>query len=93
MAYESDTQDLPPVTNWTKDWDWFDDQWGANAIDIWNDIRKECPVATTERYADPRRPSRPIRPTTTDIADSCCRRSAPKTSTRWKMRCERFVVR
>ena len=50
LAYESDTQDLPPVTNWTKDWDWLDDQWGANAIDIWNDIRKECPVATTERY-------------------------------------------
>lgn len=46
LVYESDTQDLSPATNWTKDWGWLDDQWGANAIDILNDICKECPVAT-----------------------------------------------
>jgi len=33
-----------------NDWDWLDDQWGANAIDIWNAVRDECPMATTERY-------------------------------------------
>ena len=50
MAYEADMQDLPPVKDWVNDWDWLDDQWGPNAIDIWNDVRKQCPVATTERY-------------------------------------------
>jgi len=50
MAYESDTQDLPPVENWLNDWDWLDDQWGENAIDIWNEIRVHGPMATTERY-------------------------------------------
>ena len=39
-----------PVTDWVHDWDWLDDQWGANAIDIWNEVRAVCPVATTERY-------------------------------------------
>jgi hypothetical protein len=50
MAYESEQVDLPPVTDWVNDWDWLDDQWGPNAIDIWNDVRSQCPVATTERY-------------------------------------------
>ncbi len=51
MAYDTDaTPDLPPVTDWTTDWDWLDDQWGPNAIDIWNDVREQCPMATTERY-------------------------------------------
>lgn len=50
MAYESDQVDLPPVTDWVNDWDWLDDQWGANAIDIWNSVREQCPIATTERY-------------------------------------------
>lgn len=50
MAYEADAMDLPPVTDWVNDWDWLDDQWGANAIDIWNDVREQCPMAQTERY-------------------------------------------
>ena len=50
MAYESDHIDAEPVTDWVNDWDWLDDQWGANAIDIWNSVREQCPVATTERY-------------------------------------------
>jgi cytochrome P450 len=51
MAHDaSDTADLPPVTDWVNDWDWLDDQWGVNAIDIWNDVRQQCPMATTERY-------------------------------------------
>lgn len=48
--YEADAQDLPPVTDWLHDWDWLDPQWGPNAIDIWNEVREQCPVATTERY-------------------------------------------
>ena len=50
MAYEVPESDLPPVTDWVHDWDWLDEQWGPNAIDIWNDVRAVCPVATTERY-------------------------------------------
>lgn len=50
MAYETDHVELPPVTDWVNDWDWLDDQWGENAIDIWNSVRAECPMATTERY-------------------------------------------
>ncbi len=50
MAYEGNEVDLAPVTDWVNDWDWLDDQWGANAIDIWNDVREQCPMATTERY-------------------------------------------
>ncbi|MGB0114703.1 MAG: cytochrome P450 [Ilumatobacteraceae bacterium] len=50
MAYETEHVDAPPVENWLTDWDWLDDQWGENAIDIWNSVREQCPVATTERY-------------------------------------------
>lgn len=50
MAYEVDSMDLPPVTDWVNDWDWLDEQWGPNAIDIWNDVREQCPMAKTERY-------------------------------------------
>ncbi len=50
MATESDQVELPPVTDWVNDWDWLDDQWGENAIDIWNSVREQCPMATTERY-------------------------------------------
>ena len=50
VAYETDSLDLPPVTDWINDWDWLDAQWGPNAIDIWNDVREQCPMAQTERY-------------------------------------------
>jgi cytochrome P450 len=50
MAYGSDTTESPNVQDWVNDWDWLDDQWGVNAIDIWNSVRSQCPVAATERY-------------------------------------------
>ncbi len=50
MPYQDDFTDTAPVTDWVNDWDWLDDQWGPNAIQIWNDVRDKCPVATTERY-------------------------------------------
>ncbi len=50
MAYGGEHVEMPPVENWLTDWDWLDDQWGPNAIDIWNSVREQCPVATTERY-------------------------------------------
>lgn len=50
MAYDTDTQISEPVSDWLHDWDWLDPAWGANAIDIWNQVREQCPIATTERY-------------------------------------------
>jgi hypothetical protein len=50
MAYGGDHVETAPVENWLTDWDWLDDQWGEHAIDIWNSVRAQCPVATTERY-------------------------------------------
>ncbi len=50
MSNDTSEQDLPPVTDWVNDWDWLDEQWGPNAIDIWNQVRAVSPVATTERY-------------------------------------------
>ncbi len=51
MTYASDASaDYAPVQDWVNDWDWLDPQWGPNAIDIWNDVRSQCPMATTERY-------------------------------------------
>ena len=51
MAYGADQPlDTPPVTDWVNDWDWLDDGWGENAIDIWNSVREQCPIGSTERY-------------------------------------------
>jgi cytochrome P450 len=50
MSYGESTSDAPPVTDWLNDWDWLDDQWGVKAIDIWNDVRAQADIATTERY-------------------------------------------
>jgi cytochrome P450 len=50
VGYEGNDADVKPVTDWVNDWDWLDDQWGPNAIDIWNQVREVCPVASTERY-------------------------------------------
>ena len=50
MAYGGDRVEAAPVKDWLTDWDWLDDQWGENAIDIWNSVREQCPMATTERY-------------------------------------------
>lgn len=51
MAYGADERiDSPPVKDWVNDWDWLDDGWGENAIDIWNSVREQCPIGSTERY-------------------------------------------
>ena len=51
MAYDAaDKPVAEPVSNWVTDWDWLDDQWGENAIEIFNGVREQCPVASTERY-------------------------------------------
>lgn len=50
MSYETGATDLPDVKDWLNDWDWLDPAWGPNAIDIWNGVRAQAPVAMTERY-------------------------------------------
>lgn len=50
MAYGGERIDSEPVKSWLTDWDWLDDGWGENAIEIWNEVRNQCPVASTERY-------------------------------------------
>jgi len=52
MGYEDDGSSVyaEPVTDWVSDWDWLDDQWGTDAIDIWNAVREVTPMAMTERY-------------------------------------------
>ena len=51
MAYGADNSvEMSAVRDWVNDWDWLDDGWGENAISIWNEVREQCPVASTERY-------------------------------------------
>jgi cytochrome P450 len=39
-----------PVTSWETDFDHTDDVWAADPYPIWDRLRKECPVAHSERY-------------------------------------------
>ena len=50
MTYGGERIEWAPVTSWVTDWDWLDDGWGENAIRIWNEVREQCPIASTERY-------------------------------------------
>jgi hypothetical protein len=51
MAYDdTDTVEAKPVTDWVNDWDWLDPAWGPDAVEIFNAVREQCPVAMTERY-------------------------------------------
>jgi len=50
VANDTSDGNPSPVTDWVNDWDWLDEQWGPNAIDIWNEVREQCPIAKTERY-------------------------------------------
>jgi cytochrome P450 len=51
MAYDdTDTVEAKPVTDWVNDWDWLDPAWGPDAVEIFNAVREQVPVAMTERY-------------------------------------------
>ncbi len=39
---------VPPVNDWTIDWDHHDPQWVDNPFPIWDELRSGCPVAHTE---------------------------------------------
>ena len=38
------------VTDWMNDFDHIDPQWTEDPYPIWDELRKKCPVAHTERY-------------------------------------------
>jgi cytochrome P450 len=40
----------PPVTDWATDFDHCDRAWVADPFPIWEDLRRRCPVAHSERY-------------------------------------------
>jgi cytochrome P450 len=40
----------PPVSDWATDFDHTDAGWIADPYVIWDDLRRRCPVAHTERY-------------------------------------------
>ncbi len=40
----------PPVIDWATDFDHTDPVWVDNPFPIWDDLRKRCPVAHSDRY-------------------------------------------
>jgi cytochrome P450 len=40
----------PPVEDWTTDFDHLDARWVADPFPIWDDLRKRCPIAHTDRF-------------------------------------------
>lgn len=41
---------VPPVSDWTSDWDHHDPNWVNDPFPIWEELRSGCPVAHTDRY-------------------------------------------
>jgi cytochrome P450 len=39
-----------PVSDWTSDFDHLNPEWTQNPYPIWEELRKKCPVAHTERF-------------------------------------------
>ena len=48
----------PPVSDWATDWDHLDPQWSENPFPIWNQLRKTCPIAHTNRFMGAYLPTR-----------------------------------
>jgi len=40
----------PPATDWSTDFDHLDPRWIENPYPIWDEMRRTCPVAHTERW-------------------------------------------
>ncbi|MDA1280849.1 MAG: cytochrome P450 [Chloroflexi bacterium] len=47
-----------PVKDWKTDWDHLDSDWRNNPYPIWDKLRKECPIAHTERFEGAYLPTR-----------------------------------
>ena len=48
----------PPVKDWATDFDHLDDGWINDPFPIWEELRKHCPIAHTERFMGVYFPSR-----------------------------------
>ncbi|MGZ9091171.1 MAG: cytochrome P450 [Rhodoplanes sp.] len=48
----------PPVEDWSTDFDHLDPRWVENPYPIWDELRRKCPIAHTERYRGVYFPSR-----------------------------------
>jgi len=42
----------PPVKDWAADFDHTDPAWNRDPFPIWDDLRRRCPVAHSERFED-----------------------------------------
>ena len=40
----------PPIVDWATDFDHTDPRWTENPFPIWDDLRRKCPVAHSERF-------------------------------------------
>lgn len=47
---EAPSDEHPPVTDWTSDFDHTDAAWAADPFPIWEELRTGCPVAHSDRY-------------------------------------------
>ena len=52
MAYEAPVlgDERPPVTDWSHDYDLFEDGYVRDPFGTWAEVRPGCPVATSERF-------------------------------------------
>jgi cytochrome P450 len=48
----------PPVKDWTTDFDHLDPRWVQDPFPIWDEMRRRCPIAHTERFMGVYFPSR-----------------------------------
>jgi cytochrome P450 len=48
----------PPVNDWATDFDHLDPRWVADPFPIWDEMRKWCPIAHTDRFMGVYFPSR-----------------------------------
>src|SRR5881227_3807780 len=48
----------PPVKDWATDFDHTDEVWAADPYPIWDELRRTCPVAHSDRYGGTWLPTR-----------------------------------
>ncbi len=57
-SLEAPIRNTPPVSDWTTDYDIFDEEYVTDPVPIWNDLREQCPIAHTERWGGSWLPTR-----------------------------------
>jgi cytochrome P450 len=40
----------PPIKDWATDWDHLDQRWVEDPFPIWDEMRRKCPIAHTDRF-------------------------------------------